>query len=168
MTTTEDPRPQTPTATHRQGPHNGDPDPCPKCDGSRKWRTHPRNGVDYYKAVCLTCEAETSKNWRANNRQLSRQMVKDRRLVRVYGITREQRDDAIMTRNGLCDICGKRPGEHWKMEGERILHIDHDHETGKLRGMLCGQCNKKLAWLEEFRAEALAYLDNPPGLMPHA
>ena len=166
--TTVDPRPQAPIATHRQGPHNGDPSSCPKCNGPRIWRGCDRNGTTYYRNTCLHCDAETSKNWRANNRELSRQIVKDRRLVRVYGVTRQERDEAIEVRDGLCDICGQEPGQHWKMEGERILHIDHDHETGKLRGMLCGQCNKRLAWLEEFRDEAIAYLDNPPGLMPNA
>jgi hypothetical protein len=40
-----------------------------------------------------------------------------------------------------------------------VLSVDHDHKTGKVRGLLCMRCNAELAWLEEHREEALAYLD---------
>lgn len=43
----------------------------------------------------------------------------------------------LAAQNGVCAICGKEPT---KGRG-RKLHIDHDHETGKRRGLLCNGCN---------------------------
>ena len=44
----------------------------------------------------------------------------------------------VEAQNGLCKCCGKKPG----LVGRKArLHIDHDHETKKIRGLLCHQCN---------------------------
>jgi hypothetical protein len=55
----------------------------------------------------------------------------------------------------LCDICQKNEANHW----------DHDHETGYVRGRLCGKCNRGLGFLEwpnDWFKKAIAYLENPP------
>jgi hypothetical protein len=64
---------------------------------------------------------------------------------------------------GLCGICGKPETtngtrKHTKLD--KRMAIDHSHETGKVRGLLCMSCNTKLAVLEnaEFAAQARAYL----------
>ena len=58
-----------------------------------------------------------------------------RSYVRKYGITQ---DEAIAMRERGCDICGGN-GDGSGRWGN--LHIDHDHETGKIRGVLCHSCN---------------------------
>jgi hypothetical protein len=77
-------------------------------------------------------------------------------LKRKYGLTLEQYDEMLHTQDGVCAICGEpRPGE-------RTLHVDHDHETGVIRGLLCFRCNNALG---DFREEyelfqrAADYLD---------
>lgn len=75
-----------------------------------------------------------------------------------YGITQQQYDDLLASQNGKCAICetdefvgpGRRP------------HIDHDHKTGKIRGLVCVHCNVTLGmardnpgWLEM----AITYLE---------
>jgi hypothetical protein len=60
-----------------------------------------------------------------------------------YGITMEQRD-ALM--DGTCPICMKRPK----------AHVDHDHETGSVRGGLCMTCNTALGWVEEVGLDAIS------------
>jgi hypothetical protein len=57
--------------------------------------------------------------------------VKDKRLRTEYGISLEEYKDMVGT---LCPICGRSFGEH-------TPHIDHDHKTGKVRGVLCSKCN---------------------------
>ena len=52
-----------------------------------------------------------------------------------YGLSKEQYEAMMSAHNGQCDIC-KQPSE--------VLHIDHCHATGKVRGLLCQYCNKGL------------------------
>lgn len=46
-----------------------------------------------------------------------------------------------MVQNGLCAICLKKP--------DHDLRVDHDHETGKVRGLLCSNCNSGIGFLDE-------------------
>lgn len=63
---------------------------------------------------------------------------------------------------GRCAICG----EERPMDGRGGLHVDHDHATGEVRGLLCGNCNASLVALERVGADwperAFAYLREPP------
>jgi Recombination endonuclease VII len=60
---------------------------------------------------------------------------------------------------GVCAICGRPP------KPKAPLHVDHDHETGDPRGLLCVRCNNALGLLDE-RPEVLYlaadYLDGAP------
>lgn len=58
-----------------------------------------------------------------------------------HGVTRKQADATIAKQKGLCAICSCPAGG--KRHCSR-LHVDHCHETGKFRGMLCSNCNKAL------------------------
>lgn len=49
----------------------------------------------------------------------------------------------FIAQEGKCDICGK----HQDNENRRLA-LDHDHETGVVRGLLCFSCNSKLGWYE--------------------
>jgi hypothetical protein len=58
-------------------------------------------------------------------------------LMRKFGITIEQYEEMLANQGGGCAICGRRPGKI-------SLHVDHDHETGRIRGALCFRCNNAL------------------------
>lgn len=60
------------------------------------------------------------------------------RVARKYGLTVEQYDGMVQEQMGKCAIC--REVEHADEPGKR-LHIDHCHETGVVRGLLCAKCN---------------------------
>ena len=45
--------------------------------------------------------------------------------------------------NGCCAVCGKHQSEF-----KRIFDVDHDHVTGKVRGLLCRSCNTGLGYYE--------------------
>jgi hypothetical protein len=60
-------------------------------------------------------------------------------LMRKYGMTIEQYDAMLEAQGGGCFICGRPPRE------DISLHVDHDHLTGKVRGILCFCCNNALA-----------------------
>jgi hypothetical protein len=58
-------------------------------------------------------------------------------LREKYGLTLEQYDEMLERQGGGCAICGKPPGDI-------ALHVDHCHETGRVRGLLCFACNAGL------------------------
>ena len=58
-----------------------------------------------------------------------------------YGITVEQHDVMLTTQDGLCAICGQPPDPGGVRATSR-LHTDHDHLTGRVRGLLCNNCNR--------------------------
>lgn len=73
-----------------------------------------------------------------------------RAFARRLWIDPEQLLNFIAQHNGNCDICGRHKSE------VGTLHIDHDHEKGHIRGMICGHCNLGLG---KFR-DAIAVLEN--------
>ena len=62
-----------------------------------------------------------------------------------YGLTQEQYDTVLKSQNGLCAICGTDdPGSNRKN-----WCVDHDHKTGRIRGLLCNNCNRGIGLLKE-------------------
>jgi len=60
--------------------------------------------------------------------------ARERYLQKKYGLTLTDYDGMLTRQDGLCAICRKPP--------KKIrLAVDHDHKTGKVRGLLCGFCN---------------------------
>ena len=65
-----------------------------------------------------------------------------RKKCKKYGLTTEQFDAMVLSQGGLCAICGEAGNIR---NGQTIrLHIDHCHTTGKVRALLCFQCNSML------------------------
>ncbi|MBZ9594995.1 MULTISPECIES: endonuclease VII domain-containing protein [Streptomyces] len=58
-------------------------------------------------------------------------------LKRSYGMTEADRDEMIAAQDGLCCICLKAPA----------VHVDHCHKTGRVRGVLCFNCNTAIGKL---------------------
>jgi hypothetical protein len=70
--------------------------------------------------------------------QKAKEAFQTRRITQ-YGISVSDYNDMFSAQGGRCAICGIHESEH---NGK--LHIDHDHETKIVRGLLCGKCNKAL------------------------
>ena len=64
------------------------------------------------------------------------------RLKREYGISLQEYDRLCELQNNVCAICLKR-------KGEEMLIVDHNHKTGKVRGLLCSDCNKGLGFFRD-------------------
>lgn len=62
-------------------------------------------------------------------------------LKTTYGLTPEQYESLYSDSNGRCYIC--------KEEKEYYLHVDHNHKTGEVRGLLCNHCNRGIGMLKE-------------------
>lgn len=97
-------------------------------------------------------EAKTPENRAKDRAYVARNLDKVRQHAResafrvAYGISRSETDRLSASQGGLCAACGRPPldGGHCSR-----LHVDHDHETGKIRGMLCNRCNTALGLLFE-------------------
>jgi hypothetical protein len=80
-------------------------------------------------------------------------------LRRKYGITSADFDAILKRQRAACAIC--RCGEVARgRDGKKRLKVDHDHATGRVRGLLCNACNTALGHLErkEWLRRAYAYL----------
>ena len=80
--------------------------------------------------------------WRKLNKEHETRYKKSYSRLKRYGLTAEQFDRMVASQQNRCAICRK----------EFILTIpavDHDHKTGKVRGLLCSKCNLALGHLEE-------------------
>lgn len=73
-----------------------------------------------------------------------REWQHNRRLEREYGINKEKYEQLLKQQNYVCAICQEKDSRH-------RLSVDHDHVTGKIRGLLCHRCNRTLGMLKENR-----------------
>ena len=73
-----------------------------------------------------------ARNWAIKNRHKVRKI----QLDWLYGISVEAYNDMVLKQDNKCALCFK--------PSNRRLDVDHDHKTGKIRGLLCGKCNKGL------------------------
>lgn len=77
--------------------------------------------------------------------------MRDRNLNRVrmlkanYGITEDDYLHMFVRQGGVCAICG-REETHFSRRGNKVMHlsVDHCHKTGKVRALLCNNCNTAL------------------------
>jgi len=119
---------------------------CPRCnrvkalsefspDKSRK------NGVS---AWCRSCRGSYKRLYdlkHPNSRKASNLRIK-------YGITLEEYEVMFKAQGGVCAVCGQ--SETTRYRGTlRSLAVDHNHVTGRVRGLLCGNCNKALGLLKD-------------------
>jgi len=104
------------------------------------WRAHPEKVKEY-------TERQKQKNprrfslWQKTNR------VRHGRkyfLKKLYGITLEIYDEMLLKQNKVCAICSNGPTHRRK-----YLSVDHDHNTGEVRGLLCEPCNTGLGFFRD-------------------
>ena len=107
-------------------------------------------GKDNFRwALPLTAErnAEYMKAWRDANPHAHRES----HLMRNYNLTLAEYDAMAESQGGGCAICGEVESRYstTKDGSTRRLAVDHDHTTGKVRGLLCGDCNVGLGAFED-------------------
>jgi len=88
-----------------------------------------------------------------------------RRRLKRYGVTEQWYTDTLKDQKNLCDICLDPliPG--------RTTHIDHNHSTGQVRGLLCSHCNFLIGNAKEDKlrlAQAINYLERYDYAPPHS
>ena len=71
------------------------------------------------------------------------------RMKTKFGLTVEQVNEMAEAQGGKCAICCKRPRPKQVAYIESPWHVDHDHKTGKVRGLLCNRCNLMLGHVDD-------------------
>lgn len=88
------------------------------------------------------------RRWYQSNKAEAAARGRVNRLRTRYGLTEDDYDSMRTRQGGVCAICG-RPGDG-------PLHVDHDHATGAVRGLLCSPCNRGIGHLGDDPLVALA------------
>lgn len=103
-----------------------------------------RQGVNgpVYRSDCKACCSTRALEWQDANRQRQADTQFAWNLMRNYGITKEEYDRILAEQGGVCGICGKD-------DPNQKLSVDHNHETGKVRGLLCSTCNRGIGLLND-------------------
>jgi hypothetical protein len=161
---------------------------CPKCGQHLPFdQFHSHKGKKHnLKSWCKTCDnakmAERRKNdplwadqrnannskYRKNNvekvkeyktgyeaKPENRVRARERAYLRKYGLTIEQVSDMLKDQNHACKICDTA------LPTTTDARVDHDHQTGKVRGILCHPCNVALGLFKDSKenlAKAIRYL----------
>jgi hypothetical protein len=96
-----------------------------------------RRRHDGLSTYCLPCKADEQRARNAVNPEKAQAAGRRSRFKVKYGLTVEQVAEMVRVRDGRCDLCSRAA----------VLHVDHDHESGQVRGLLCGPCNRALGCL---------------------
>jgi thiol-disulfide isomerase/thioredoxin len=110
-------------------------------------------GRDWYvknRELCLRRASQSQKKRYSTT-------IRNEQLKTKYGISLEKYNKMFRDQSGNCAICGKN-----RSQERRDLGVDHDHVTGKVRGLLCSKCNSALGMFcdnIEIVRKALKYLE---------
>ena len=130
----------------------------------------------YYRGRCKVCQrtldnSNTQKKARQNhwNRQNRSSLMKGRwkyhrntRLRFKYGISEHTYRVLLERQGNKCFFCGIDADTYHK-EQNKHLAVDHNHETGKVRGILCNLCNTRLSFVDNCGMKRIEeYLNQPP------
>lgn len=134
-----------------------------RCGRCKKYRSKQRsfntdNGApDKLFRWCRKCQSIHYQEWYGRNLD----KIYARNIKQKYNLSIRQYKAMFEDQDGKCWICRKPPIR-------RRLSVDHDHKTGKVRGLLCDFCNYfflgKTHSTSEILRRAADYIDNPPGV----
>ena len=103
-----------------------------------------KKSKDGFTQKCKSCKSEINNNYRLSNKR-TKENIKQVSLMSKYGITLEIFEQMLMNQNYRCLICDRHQSEF-----KRALCVDHCHETGQVRGLLCISCNHDIGHYEKF------------------
>ncbi|QBP05826.1 hypothetical protein [Synechococcus phage S-B28] len=124
---------------------------CSKCkeDKSKDYFYKDKRVTDGLSARCKACVKEVAATSYFKNKKIiskknkssySPQQEREKKLLRTYGISLEVYDHMLSEQGYVCKICGSNDPKH----NSNNFVVDHCHETGVVRGLLCSECNLML------------------------
>lgn len=97
---------------------------------------------------CKKCSSVHSADWYKRNRETRQYNYRSKN----YGLSKEEVDKLMTDQDGRCAACFNLPSQ-------RGLVVDHDHATGKVRALLCHNCNSSLGYLKDDPTRVRLLLD---------
>lgn len=121
-----------------------------------------KNESDFYanRKECKDCKNAAAKQWRKDNPENVEKHLKrmrERAKERKYKITQLEFDKLLKDQKNKCAICSN------KFKNSKDTHIDHCHNSSKVRGLLCNGCNIALGQFQDniqFMENSIKYLEN--------
>lgn len=112
---------------------------CFKVKTTDSFYSRVRDGIERVDKSCKDCIQSQASDYR-RNRQPEHVAQKRKKTSSIYWAKRKYGDEGVLVRERMdagepCDICGGKTAK---------MAIDHDHGTGEVRGLLCGNCNTGL------------------------
>jgi hypothetical protein len=118
---------------------------CSKCGRTKPASAFNKNKsrTTGHESECRRCrkDRENTPEARENKRFAS--------LLRKYGITKQEYTDRFIAQSGFCGICGEMERRVNEFGEPLPLVVDHNHSSGKVRGLLCHDCNKAIGLLKD-------------------
>lgn len=87
-----------------------------------------------------------NKKYREENKEKIKVLNQKQHLQNTYLLTLEQYDKILESQNGVCAICKNKEISLDSIGNIRKLAVDHNHTTGKIRGLLCNKCNRMIGF----------------------
>lgn len=87
---------------------------------------------------------EILQNWRIKNKEKFREYNTFYKLQNKFNLSKEDYHKMLEKQNYVCKIC-----KNIQIKSKAVLCVDHDHKTGKIRGLLCDLCNKGLGFFKD-------------------
>lgn len=115
------------------------------CEVCEKDFMASRRGVKYCGKQCR--EVPVTAKYRQTTKYVDSRWVQA--LKRMYNITPDDYFGLLFEQGGLCAICRQPEVAKSKNGRVKILSVDHDHVTGKVRGLLCDGCNRCIGHAKE-------------------
>ena len=116
---------------------------CTECSETKPFEDFHKgkNYADGYRSKCKTCMSAYYKERNSKPEQKAR--LRANSYKRRYNISIEDYNCLAESQNYACKICGSKDSRR----GNSFLMVDHDHETGDVRGLLCSPCNSAIGLL---------------------
>lgn len=110
--------------------------PCRSGHVSERWTKN---------CICVQCQRQQMKN----RYETDRDKIASAKRQRLYGLTADQFMHMLEKQQHKCAICQRAETRKHKNGNVLPLSVDHDHDTGKIRGLLCKKCNTAISYLSD-------------------
>tara|TARA_B100001059_G_C17453368_1_gene388534 strand:+ start:117 stop:596 length:480 start_codon:yes stop_codon:yes gene_type:complete len=116
--------------------------PCVVCLKKNSQKRFTEGKTTEWRKSNLTKANEYQRKRYHNLTEEEKKLRNRKQQLALYGLTTTEYDNMLREQNGVCAICGSD-----NPRGKNVFVIDHNHDTGEVRGLLCDMCNKGIGCL---------------------